>query len=77
MKCKCVVKNNSFEILVVFSPIFVADIKITFVYNFVAPLTSKNGMSKRRLDAALKSIASKLLPKGFTNFMDSWKSLIS
>ena len=24
--------------LVVFSPIFVADTKITFVYNFVAPL---------------------------------------
>ena len=38
MKCKCIVKNNSFEMLVVFSPIFVADTKITFVYNFVAPL---------------------------------------
>ena len=31
-------KNSSFEILIVFSPIFVADTKITFVYNFVAPL---------------------------------------
>ena len=40
MKCKCIVKNNSFEMLVVFSPIFVADTKITFVYNFVAPLTA-------------------------------------
>ena len=39
MKCKCIVKNNSFEMLVVFSPIFVADTKITFDYNFVAPLT--------------------------------------
>ena len=38
MKCKCIVKNNSFEMLVVFSPIFAADVKITFVYNFVAPL---------------------------------------
>ena len=27
--------------LVVFSPIFVADTKITFVYNFVAPLRGK------------------------------------
>ena len=35
MKCKCIVKNNSFEMLVMF---FVADTKITFVYNFVAPL---------------------------------------
>ena len=31
MKCKCIVKNNSFEMLVVFSPTFVADTKITFV----------------------------------------------
>ena len=38
MKCKCIVKNNSFEMLVVFSPVFVADTKITFIYNFVAPL---------------------------------------
>ena len=37
-KCKFNVKNSSFEMLVVFSPIFVADTKITFVYNFVAPL---------------------------------------
>ena len=37
-KCKFIVKNSSFEMLVVFSPIFVADTKITFVYNFVAPL---------------------------------------
>ena len=38
-KCKFIVKNSSFEMLVVFSPIFVADTKITFVYNFVAPLS--------------------------------------
>ena len=38
-KCKFNVKGSSFEMLVVFSPIFVADTKITFVYNFVAPLT--------------------------------------
>ena len=37
-KCKFNVKGSSFEMLVVFSPIFVADTKITFVYNFVAPL---------------------------------------
>ena len=37
-KCKFIVKNSSFEMLVVFSHIFVADTKITFVYNFVAPL---------------------------------------
>ena len=40
-KCKFIVKNSSFEMLVVFSPIFVADTKITFVYNFVAPLRGK------------------------------------
>ena len=37
-KCKFNVKNSSFEMFVVFSPIFVADTQITFVYNFVAPL---------------------------------------
>ena len=37
-KCKFIVKDSSFKMLVVFSPIFVADTKITFVYNFVAPL---------------------------------------
>ena len=31
-------KNNSFEVLVVFLPIFVAVTRMTFVYNFVAPL---------------------------------------
>ena len=39
-KCKFILKNSSFKILVVFSPIYVADTKITFVYNFVAPLTT-------------------------------------
>ena len=37
-KCKFIVKNSSFEMLVVFSPIFVADTKIALVYNFVALL---------------------------------------
>ena len=37
-ECKFITKNRSFKMLVVFSPIFVADTKITFVYNFVAPL---------------------------------------
>ena len=31
-------KNSIFEIMVVFSPIFVVDTKIIFVYNFVVPL---------------------------------------
>ena len=39
-KCKFIVKNSSFEMLVVFSSIFVADTKITFVCNFVAPLSN-------------------------------------
>ena len=30
-KCKFIVENSSFEMLVVFLPIFVADTKITFV----------------------------------------------
>ena len=41
IKCKFIVKNSSFEMLVVFLPIFVANTKITFVYNFVAPLKMK------------------------------------
>ena len=37
-KCKFIVKNSSFKMLIVFLLIFVADTKITLVYNFVAPL---------------------------------------
>ena len=37
-KCKFIVKNSTYKMLVVLLPIFVADTKITFVYNFVAPL---------------------------------------
>ena len=37
-ECKFITKNRSFKMLVVFSPIFVADTKITFVYDFVARL---------------------------------------
>ena len=37
-ECRCVMKNCSFKIWVVFSPIFVADTKITFIYNLVAAL---------------------------------------
>ena len=37
-ECKFIVKNSSFELLVVFSPIFVADTKKSSVYNVVAPL---------------------------------------
>ena len=40
-KCKFIGKNSSFEMLVVFSSIFVTDTKITFVYNFVAPYRSR------------------------------------
>ena len=39
-KCKFIMKNSSFKMLVVFSPSFVTDTKITFVYNFVAPLNA-------------------------------------
>ena len=35
---KFIMNNSSFKMLVVFSPIFVEDTKITFVYNFVAAL---------------------------------------
>ena len=37
-KCKFIVKNSNFKMLIVFSPIFVVDTKITIVYNFVASL---------------------------------------
>ena len=35
--------------LVVFSPIFVADTKVTFIYNFVAPLSLENLKSDSHL----------------------------
>ena len=38
-KCRFIVKNSSFKMLVVFLFILVADAKLTFVYNFVASLT--------------------------------------
>ena len=38
-ECKFIMENSSFKMLVVFSFIFVADTKIIFVYNFVAPLS--------------------------------------
>ena len=47
-KCKFNVKYSSFKMLVVFSLIFVADTKITFVYNFVAPLKA----TLKHLDSA-------------------------
>ena len=40
-KCNFIVKNSSFKMLVLFSPVSVADTKIAFVYNFLAPLTFK------------------------------------
>ena len=46
-KCKFIVKNSSFKILLVFSPIFVADTKITFAYNFVAPLKILENSQKK------------------------------
>ena len=39
-KCKFIVKNSSFKMLVVLSPIFVVDTKTISVYNFVAPLST-------------------------------------
>ena len=38
MQCELIVKNSSFKMLVMLSPIFMADTKVTFIYNFVAPL---------------------------------------
>ena len=37
-KCRFIVENSSFKMLVVFSSIFLGDTKMTFVYNFVALL---------------------------------------
>ena len=39
-KCKFIVKYRSFKMYDAPLPIFVADIKITFVYNFAAPLNA-------------------------------------
>lgn len=36
---KFILKNSSFQILVVLLPIYVANTKITFVYNLAAPLS--------------------------------------
>ena len=38
LKCEFSFKNSSLKTLAVFLPIFVADTKIIFHYNFVAPL---------------------------------------
>ena len=40
-RCKFIVKYSIFKKLVVLLPIFAADTKINFVYNFVAPLSQK------------------------------------
>ena len=43
---------------VVFSPIFLADTKITFIYNFVAPLKniqSEKGLSQKYVQITAKS----------------------
>ena len=52
-KCKFIGKNTSFKMLVVLSSIFVADTKITFIYNFVAPLSEdlKLKLSRFKLSA--------------------------
>ena len=49
-KCKFIVKYSSFKMLVVFAPIFAADTKITFVYDFVVPLTfhQQSNVNSRR-----------------------------
>ena len=43
-KYQLIMQNRSFKMLVVFSSIFVADTKITFVYNFVVPLIQPKQM---------------------------------
>ena len=53
-------KNSSFKMSVVFSLIFVADTKITFVYNFEAPLNVAHVQSTIRT-----GIQGKLLLKYF------------
>ena len=45
--------------LVVFSPIIVAETKITFVYNFVAPLKKLLIKKKQNSTTATKAIISK------------------
>ena len=47
-KCNFIVKNSSFKMLVMFSTIIVADTKIAFVYNFVAPLIKKKKKKKKK-----------------------------
>ena len=48
-KCKFIMRNSSFKMLDVFSPIFVADAKITFVYNLVARLILINWSNPEEL----------------------------
>ena len=55
-KCKFIMKNSSFKILVVLSPIFVVDIKITCIYNFVTLLKI---CFETNLKIAIKSIVIK------------------
>ena len=53
IKSKVTVKNISFKMLVVFLPIFVVDTKITFVYNFVAPLIQTKWRRKWKISNML------------------------
>ena len=48
-KCEFSFKNSSLKTLVVFSAIFVADTKLIFRYDFVAPLTVATFNSYLRL----------------------------
>ena len=61
-KCKFIVKNSRLKMLVVFLPIFVVYTKITFIYNFVAPLMGCQ-KSSSKVGQQLKYLPKKLSKK--------------
>ena len=80
-ECKFITKNSSLKMLVVFSPIFVEDTKITFVYNFVAPLIVTPNISEgmfwfslRHGAFLLKTLKINLLRWVFFIPFDNWKT---
>ena len=71
-KCKFIAKNSSFELLVVFPSIFVADTKITFFYNFVAPLIYPIYSSK----LINHDISNVMYPHTFPPYKIYWKKYL-
>ena len=71
-KCKFIVKISSFKMLVVFSPIFVADTKISFVYNFVV----RSKISLYLITAIIREVTCDNLSCGLSDLLGRISTLL-